>query len=278
MSILYKAINKSSMDDNNTEQGSNNDLESRAVEQVFVTEPAIVTEQSADTRAIKFLLVAILLTLVVLLIVLIDMRFFSPQNINDELSRTQAASSMMLQRETGNQKTINRKPANQKTINRVSTGQTQASEADNSEPTNGVIANNDSNDNSYFETYQPNKAREQSLPSLSSEPNIDNSLSDTPLADPAVKRPASTQNNQFINDQLPITNVEDLTEVQKMMVDEVVIEAHVYSEDQDSRFVFVSGTIKQEGEQIINSWYLESVEQDAVIINNRILRVRLPLQ
>lgn len=79
-----------------------------------------------------------------------------------------------------------------------------------------------------------------------------------------------------IDTSLPLLEKSQLTEIQLLMVNEVSIGAHIYSEDDSQRFVFVDGQMKVEGDKLVNSWYLERIESDGVIINNNILRVRLP--
>jgi hypothetical protein len=104
---------------------------------------------------------------------------------------------------------------------------------------------------------------------------------------PMATRPESKTNNakpslthkavvtQSLNTDLPLKQYQELTSVEQMMVNEVNIDAHVYSEDASQRFIFVDGELKQEGEQLINSWILESVLEDGVIINNGVLRVKI---
>ncbi|NVJ61187.1 MAG: general secretion pathway protein GspB [Gammaproteobacteria bacterium] len=85
-----------------------------------------------------------------------------------------------------------------------------------------------------------------------------------------------THSSGNIDTSLPVLERSQLTEIQLLMVNEVNIGAHIYSEDENQRFVFVDGNMKVEGEKLVNSWYLEKIEPDGVIINNNILRVRLP--
>ncbi len=84
----------------------------------------------------------------------------------------------------------------------------------------------------------------------------------------------TVKNTSSLNTSLQLKEESDLTDVEALMVKEVIIEAHVFSEQASERFVFIQGRLVQESEKLINSWYLEEVEENAIIINNGVLRVR----
>ena len=66
---------------------------------------------------------------------------------------------------------------------------------------------------------------------------------------------SSSSQNPQINKALPIKEFDQLTEIEQLMVNEITLDAHVYSEEASQRFIFMNDALIQEGEKIINSWY-----------------------
>ncbi|PWK53941.1 general secretion pathway protein GspB [Pleionea mediterranea] len=89
---------------------------------------------------------------------------------------------------------------------------------------------------------------------------------------------SSSSQNPQINKALPIKEFDQLTEIEQLMVNEITLDAHVYSEEASQRFIFMNDALIQEGEKIINSWYLESIEPDGIVVNNGVLRVNIEKQ
>ncbi|MEE4243838.1 MAG: general secretion pathway protein GspB [Kangiellaceae bacterium] len=271
MSILYDAINKNTQGDSDSDEVHSDDTSSSEFQSNQGNPTIAQVEPSPDTLVVKYLLAAILLVLIILVGLLIDIRYFSPSTVvnNSRLDKPDTTDAVAVTHQ-----------ANRSIGDTVDTRDKQ-----NKENLVKEVKKE------YFESYQ-SVAKPQQV-SSNKQDLIELSLSDTQetilgqterlrerenseLLNQDIEK--SIGNNPNINTEIPIKDLDSLTDIQAMMVKEVVIEAHVYSEEQANRFVFVDGNIRQEGDNIINSWYLEQIEQSSVIINNRILRVRIPLE
>ncbi len=126
----------------------------------------------------------------------------------------------------------------------------------------------------YFEAYKPERQPRKTVSQRSDNKQPVETARPTNTAE---HNSTSSQNvsRSAINTNLPIKTLKQLTQVEQMMVNEITIDAHVYSEDPTQRFIFVAGELKQEGDRMVNSWLLEAIEESTVIVNNGVLRVRL---
>jgi len=132
----------------------------------------------------------------------------------------------------------------------------------------------------YFESYRPVKSSPKPNIERSGNSQQSKSIESTNqdrIEQSSRRNSSSNHSSNALNDDLPIRGEEQLTDIEAMMVKEVIIDAHVFSEEPNQSFVFVKGELKQEGDTLINSWRLEKIEESAVIINNGILRVRKKL-
>ncbi|WMS85569.1 general secretion pathway protein GspB [Pleionea litopenaei] len=129
----------------------------------------------------------------------------------------------------------------------------------------------------YIESYRPKRYASENTSSQTRSDTIESSSNSRTYSTEVENRntPPSREYTSNLRQDLPVREKDELTQVQLLMVNEVVIDAHIYSEDPSQRFVFVGGEMKTEGDQIVNSWFLESIEPKGVIINNGVLRVRL---
>ncbi len=123
----------------------------------------------------------------------------------------------------------------------------------------------------YLESYQPKRDNTHNR-SATSAPDKQQPLTRQSSTESEASNNTVSRSN---SSSLPLREMHTLTEVERMMVSEVTVDAHVYSEDASQRFIFVRGELKQEGDQLINSWLLESIEEDGIIVNNGVLRVKL---
>ncbi len=238
MSILLNALNKSKLDQDSTEEIE--ELIDSPIEEVTVDDSNV----SHSSHALVWLLSLISVLLLAILLVLIW----------DKLA-------------------TNQKP----TVEQTSVSEvvsTKELEANSIAPTNNEthIEEATTAKDRYFESFQiekqPRTVKKQSSPKKE---KVVRSVA-TP---PAVTAAQSSSDN---NESLSIRELNDLSDVEKMMVSEVTIGAHVYSDDNAQSFIFSNDELKQEGDKLINSWTLEKIEEKSIVISNGILRVRVPIQ
>lgn len=152
--------------------------------------------------------------------------------------------------------------------------------------TSTSVTSNHSTSNSddrYYESFKPEKqpveriteAEASSGPSQATNTEAAQNRDAQLVSQPSN---ASPSHPPQINKALPIKDIEQLTQIEQLMVNEITLDAHVYSEEASQRFIFVNDALIQEGEKIINSWYLESIEPDGIVVNNGVLRVNLEKQ
>ena len=199
---------------------------------------------------------------------------------------------------------------NQSSVNKSSGNKPEVSLTENSvseklnrtQPEHSASSKNEellatSNDQ-YFESFKPEKQAVERI--TKTETNNDNSQADmsgskqhhneqlanqssnvansSATESSGKSSTSSSSQNPQINKALPIKEFDQLTEIEQLMVNEITLDAHVYSEEASQRFIFMNDALIQEGEKIINSWYLESIEPDGIVVNNGVLRVNIEKQ
>jgi hypothetical protein len=281
MSILLNALNKA-------KQQSNEISEIEQLIEVPLDE-AELEETEPGVRNVSFQqgLLVLLSLIVVLLLGILGVLIFDyfdresqlkPQTLSGYDARRKPVASNI-----GEEVTNNNSPSlvnNNDTQSSLNTT-TQNATADLSGRVEGSLTNSatDSQANlstaetahqnsRFFEQYHPRRETVTQSQFVSQSPVASRSASQTVTE---VKNPKKTT---ALNTDLPLKLFDQLSDVEQMMVNEVNIDAHVYSEDPQQRFIFVDGQLKQEGDQLINSWVLEQILEDGVIINNGILRVK----
>lgn len=140
-----------------------------------------------------------------------------------------------------------------------------------------TLTNNEQKSQQFIELYKPQRYEKATNSSETAEPNQAAST-ERVYSTRSESRQSTSNTREYsskINQSIPVREVDQLTDIERMMVNEVSVDAHIYSEDPTQRFIFVAGEMRSEGDKLINSWYLEAIELDGVVINNGVLRVRL---
>ncbi len=273
MSILLNALNKAKQ----------SDLESDDIEQLIetpldeqeVSEPEAASNRMGFQHGLLILLAIIALLLFAILWVLLSDQSTRVSSSAEEVvtNRTPVAASSTQPTESasGDQQIVAQTPAASAAINKSNTPAVNA-QAFNSQGGNPLGTGTQGESSvQYLEKYQPKR---DSLRDRTSD-----ALPVTQVKRPQTATPPSSARtsaeSQSLNTELPLKTINELTQVERMMVDEVTVDAHVYSEDASQRFIFVNGDLKQEGDKLVNSWLLEAIEEDGIIVNNGVLRVKL---
>ncbi len=243
MSILLNALNKS--------ESKNDDIDS------MIEAPLDEDKVSSNpiTPKSTVWIIALLGMIVVLLLVILLVLFNQNHQTNEAIELKGSVVTNSLNSATNTQNTSIKTPEH----NILPDSATTANKSSETDPKSV----------SYLETFKLKKddsAAQQA--SLNSESALNNQATGTK----SQHKPQASDLNQ----SLPIKELNELTDIELMMTKEVIYEAHVYSADASQRFIFVGGDLKQENDQIKNAWYLERIEENAIIINNNMLRVRLP--
>ncbi|WP_144392047.1 general secretion pathway protein GspB [Pleionea sediminis] len=280
MSILLNALNKAKQSDD----------ESGEIESL-IDSPIDESQQSEGTSVSKLhgLLIVLLAIIVILLgsivYLLIDNRSVSESNQNSaqnidriiqpQTEQVPSSNNPIEQNATNNlnaDELNNSSQANSNEFAELTESPKGSSKSINSEHSD--TGSSVSEEREYFEAYKPERQERKTQPKTARTEQSEAKTSDS-SNHPSPKSIEPRDVSSELNTNLPIKTVEQLTRVELMMIDEIKVGAHVYSEDSEQRFIFVSGELTQEGDKIINSWKLEAIEPETIIVNNGILRVRL---
>ena len=285
-----------------------------AVADTDVTDSDVREASSFNMMAVMFgFLSLIVILLLVIVFLLLQQGDDSTAQITKQLSQEQQLSQKeqlsqdRLQTQSSplnssaekvivdNQSSVN-KPEVSFTENPVSekSNRTQPEHSASSKNEESLSTSNDQ----YFESFKPEKQAVERI--TKTETNNDNSQADmsgnkqhhneqlanqtTNVANSSATESSgksstsSSSQHPQINKALPIKEFDQLTEIEQLMVNEITLDAHVYSEEASQRFIFMNDALIQEGEKIINSWYLESIEPDGIVVNNGVLRVNIEKQ
>ena len=308
MSILLNALNKSNSEQASTEAldelidapvkaGSEDEpatdasVNDATIQNENQKKKGIIAGSSVNMTAIMLGFLSLIVVLL-LIIVFLLLRQTDTSTVTHEQPLTQQLDQNQ-QPKQSRQSSINQLPNNKSGVmlseNSVTAEpNTMPSERSSSTaPTTSTsVTSNHSTSNSddrYYESFKPEKqpveriteAEASSGPSQATNTEAAQNRDAQLVSQPSN---ASPSHPPQINKALPIKDIEQLTQIEQLMVNEITLDAHVYSEEASQRFIFVNDALIQEGEKIINSWYLESIEPDGIVVNNGVLRVNLEKQ
>ena len=311
MSILLNALNKSNNEQESAEaldelidEPVKTGNESEQTADSDVTDSDVREASSFNMMAVMFGFLSLIVILLLVIVFLLLQQGDDPtaqitKQLSQDRLQTQSSplNSSAEKAVADNQSLVNKSSGNKSEVslteNPVSekSNRTQQEHSASSKNEESLSTSNDQ----YFESFKPEKQAVERI--TKTETNNDNSQADmsgskqhhneqlanqsTNVANSSATESSgksstsSSSQNPQINKALPIKEFDQLTEIEQLMVNEITLDAHVYSEEASQRFIFMNDALIQEGEKIINSWYLESIEPDGIVVNNGVLRVNI---
>ena len=311
MSILLNALNKSNNEQESAEaldelidEPVKTGNESEQTADSDVTDSDVREASSFNMMAVMFGFLSLIVILLLVIVFLLLQQGDDPtaqitKQLSQDRLQTQSSplNSSAEKAVADNQSLVNKSSGNKSEVslteNPVSekSNRTQQEHSASSKNEESLSTSNDQ----YFESFKPEKQAVERI--TKTETNNDNSQADmsgskqhhneqlanqsTNVANSSATESSgksstsSSSQNPQINKALPIKEFDQLTEIEQLMVNEITLDAHVYSEEASQRFIFMNDALIQEGEKIINSWYLKSIEPDGIVVNNGVLRVNI---